>query len=79
MVGSQQCRTVRVVGEFADLTMSRVPAGIDVPEPLRMLFEWVDSNGFVERGEDGELYGALSSLGQAQPVQRCGPSSAGLG
>jgi hypothetical protein len=48
------------VDSFADLTLSRVPQGIDVPEPLVMLFRWVERNGFVESGRDGDLYGSLS-------------------
>lgn len=52
---------MRAVGKFVDLTLSRVPSGIAVPEPLRMLFEWVETNGFVQRGKDGDLYGSLSA------------------
>jgi hypothetical protein len=48
------------MGEFVDTTLSRVPEGIEVPEPLRLLFGWVEDNGFVHRGDDGELYGTLS-------------------
>ncbi|WP_405060662.1 hypothetical protein OG474_03235 [Kribbella sp. NBC_01505] len=48
------------MAEFADVTLSRVPPAIVVPDPLRMLFEWVDSNGFVELAHDGELYGSLA-------------------
>lgn len=53
-------RTVSGMGRFAEMTLSRVPPVMAVPDPLRMLFEWVDSNGFVETGPDGELYGSLS-------------------
>ncbi|MDQ0373289.1 hypothetical protein [Cellulomonas humilata] len=49
------------MASFAEVTLSRVPAGIDVPEPLRMLFEWVDAHGFTSTGRDGELYGSLSA------------------
>lgn len=49
------------MGEFSDLTLSRVPPGIKVPEPIRMLIEWVDDSGFVTRGDDGDLYGSLSA------------------
>ncbi|MFI5712160.1 hypothetical protein [Kribbella sp. NPDC051620] len=48
------------MGRFAEVTMSRVPPAIGVPDPLRMLFEWVDLNGFVHTDEDGELWGSLS-------------------
>jgi len=48
------------VGEFVDVTLSRVPEGLVVPEPLVLLFQWVEDNGFVKRGEDGELHGSLS-------------------
>lgn len=30
-------------------TLARVPDGFDLPEPLRLLFAWVDEQGF--RGE----------------------------
>jgi hypothetical protein len=49
------------VGEFADLTLSRAPSGLEVPEPLSRLLDWVEESGFVVRGEDGELCGALSA------------------
>lgn len=49
------------VGTFADLTLSRVPSGIAVPDPLRMLFDWVEANGFVETAGDGDVYGSLSA------------------
>ena len=32
-----------------------------MPEPLHMLFDWVETSGFVERGQDGDLYGSLSA------------------
>ena len=48
------------MGDFTDQMLSRVPRGIEVPEPIRMLIEWVDGSGFVTRGDDGELYGSLS-------------------
>ncbi|MCL2091464.1 MAG: hypothetical protein FWH11_09660 [Micrococcales bacterium] len=55
------------MGEFVTSLLSRVPLGIDVPDPLRMLFEWVDDNGFVRRRDDGELFGYLSAQGLRGP------------
>lgn len=55
------------MGEFTDLTLSRVPPGIEVPEPIRALIEWVDDSGFVTRGDDGDLYGSLSGRWPAGP------------
>jgi hypothetical protein len=50
------------VAEFLDVTLSRVPAGIHFSEPLRLLFAWVEEQGFVSRSPiDGELYGALGT------------------
>lgn len=49
------------MAEFTDLTLSRVPPGLEVPEPLRMLLEWVEANGFVQRGRNGDLHGSLSA------------------
>lgn len=46
---------------FADVMLARVPARMEVPRPLRLLFEWVDRNGFVQIGADGDTYGALSA------------------
>ncbi|TNU72837.1 hypothetical protein FH969_14595, partial [Miniimonas arenae] len=48
------------MGEFTELTLSRVPPGLEVPEPVRLLLEWVEAQGFVERGKDGDLYGSLN-------------------
>src|SRR5206468_8163559 len=49
------------VAEFLDVTLSRVPAPIRLPEPLRLLFAWVEEQGFVDRLPSGELYGALGA------------------
>src|SRR6266516_3510259 len=51
---------VSSVTSFANVTLARVPRGIEVPRPLRLLLEWVEVNGFVETGRDGDLYGSLS-------------------
>lgn len=48
------------VGEFVELTLARVPHGFDFFEPLHLLFEWVEKQGYVVRGHDGDLYGSLS-------------------
>ncbi|MDX6248928.1 MAG: hypothetical protein QOF10_2288 [Kribbellaceae bacterium] len=48
------------MGEFVDVTLARVPAGFDFAEPLRQMFAWVEDQGFVEQGRDGELYGTLN-------------------
>ena len=48
------------MGEFVDVTLARVPQGFDFSNPLRLLFEWVEDNGFVVPGHDGDLYGSLS-------------------
>ncbi|GGN87504.1 hypothetical protein GCM10010112_70230 [Actinoplanes lobatus] len=48
------------VSDFLSRTLSRVPAGFDLPEPLRLLFEWVGRQGFVVTGRDGDLYGSIS-------------------
>lgn len=50
---------LRRVGEFLDVTLTRVPLGFDFFEPLRMLFEWVEDQGRVVTGYDGDLYGSL--------------------
>lgn len=52
---------VTAMASFTDLTLSRVPAGIEVPEPLLMLFQWVEASGYVESDRSGEPYGSLSS------------------
>ena len=50
------------MGEYLELTLSRVPARIQLPEPLRLLFAWIEDQGFVHRSpHDGELYGALGT------------------
>lgn len=49
------------MGEFVDVTLSRVPEGFEFFDPLRQLFHWVEDQGFVVVGEDGDLYGSLSS------------------
>ena len=46
---------------FSEVTLGRVPSAITVPEPLRLLFEWVETSGLVETGQDGELYGSISA------------------
>jgi hypothetical protein len=48
------------VGEFVNVTLARVPHGFDFSEPLRLLFEWVENQGYVVEGRDGDLYGSLS-------------------
>jgi hypothetical protein len=48
------------VGDFVDVTLSRVPRGFEFPEPLRRLFEWVEQQGFVATSHDGDRYGTLS-------------------
>jgi hypothetical protein len=47
------------VGEFVNVTLARVPRGFDFFEPLHLLFEWVEEQGYVVMGRDGELYGSL--------------------
>lgn len=42
------------------MTLARVLGGFDFSEPLRLLFEWVEKQGYVVTGSDGDLYGALS-------------------
>jgi hypothetical protein len=49
------------VGEFVDVTLARLPHGFDFAYPLRLLFEWVEDQGYVVTGHDGDLYGSLSS------------------
>ncbi|WP_239153309.1 hypothetical protein [Virgisporangium aliadipatigenens] len=49
------------VGEFVDVTLARVPSGFDFSGPLQMLFEWVEKQGYVRPGHDGDLYGSLSA------------------
>lgn len=49
------------MGEFVDVTLARVPHGFDFAEPLRLLFEWVERQGHVVVGHDGDLYGSLSA------------------
>ncbi|WBB57196.1 hypothetical protein [Verrucosispora sp. WMMD573] len=51
------------MGDFLKTTLARVPDGFDLPEPLRLLFAWVDEQGFVVKGHDGDLYGSLSDNG----------------
>ena len=48
------------VGEFVNVTLARVPHGFDFSEPLGLLFEWVEKQGYVVKGRDGDLYGSLS-------------------
>ncbi|HLL68570.1 MAG TPA: hypothetical protein VK453_23065 [Micromonosporaceae bacterium] len=48
------------MGEFIDVTLARVPPGLDFSEPLRLMFEWVEQQGFVVTGHAGDLYGSLS-------------------
>ncbi|MEU4624980.1 hypothetical protein AB0G04_34035 [Actinoplanes sp. NPDC023801] len=48
------------MGEFVDVTLARVPGGFEFPEPLRLLFGWVEEQGFVVTGHNGDLYGSLS-------------------
>ncbi|WP_083970935.1 hypothetical protein [Actinoplanes awajinensis] len=38
------------MGDFLTTTLARVPDGFDLPEPLRLLFAWVDEQGFVPGG-----------------------------
>jgi hypothetical protein len=47
------------VGEFVNVTLARVPHGFDFFEPLHLLFEWVEKQGYVVTGCDGDLYGSL--------------------
>jgi hypothetical protein len=47
--------------EFVDVTVARVPHGFDFCDPLRLLFGWVQDQGYVVTGHDGERYGSLSS------------------
>jgi hypothetical protein len=47
------------VGELVDVTLARVPAGFDFPEPLRLLLEWMERQGNVGRAYNGDLYGDL--------------------
>jgi hypothetical protein len=47
------------VGEFVNRTLARVPRGFDFSTPLRRLFEWVEDQGDVVTGHDGDLCGGL--------------------
>ena len=47
------------VGEFLNATLARVPSGFDFCEPLRLLVEWVEEQGYVVTGRAGELYGSV--------------------
>lgn len=49
------------MGELTDAALARVPQGLTLPGPLHALFAWVEDNGLVHRGPDGDLYGTLSS------------------
>jgi hypothetical protein len=49
------------MGDFLDMTLTRVPPGFEFGEPLRLLFAWVEEQGFVTVGADGELYGTLGA------------------
>ena len=42
------------MGTFLDVTLSRVPAGLDFAEPLRQLFVWVEEQGYVATDSSGE-------------------------
>lgn len=45
---------------FAEETLSRAPASITVPEPIRLLFEWIEAQGYVAEDADGDQYGTLN-------------------
>lgn len=47
------------MGELVEVTLSRVPAGFDFAEPLRLLLEWIERQGYVARGHNGDLFGDL--------------------
>lgn len=49
------------MGEFVSQAMARLPASLEMPEPLTALFGWVEQHGDVVTGADGTLYGGLSS------------------
>jgi hypothetical protein len=49
------------MGEFLNVTLARVPQGLDFSDPLRLLFEWVGDQGYVVAGHDGDLYGRWSA------------------
>jgi len=48
------------MGEFVDVTVARAPHGFDFGDPLRLLFGWVEEQGYVVTGHDGDRYGSLS-------------------
>ncbi|MFC0100872.1 hypothetical protein ACFFKH_25565 [Micromonospora marina] len=41
------------MGDFLKTTLARVPDGFDLPEPLTLLFAWVDEQGFVVKDIPG--------------------------
>ena len=55
------------MGPFAAVTRSRVPPGMTLPEPLRLLLDWVEDNGFVTTGDDRDLYGSLAGRWPRDP------------
>ena len=52
------------MGEFLERTLSRVPSGFNFGEPLIGLFSWVEDQGFVSEGVNGDLYGDLNGGGR---------------
>ena len=46
---------------FTDFMRSRLPGAVQLPDVLADLFDWIDGNGWVVRGADGEPYGGLSA------------------
>jgi len=58
------------VGEFMEQTLARVPPGFELGEPLRLLLEWTEAQGYVGAAHDGDLYGVLDGrhLGPAVSI-----------
>jgi hypothetical protein len=48
------------MGEFVDVTVARVQHGFEFCDPLRLLFGWVEDQGYVVTGHDCDWYGSLS-------------------
>lgn len=48
---------------FTDFMQSRLPATVVLPDVLRDLFDWIDSNGWIVTGHDGDPYGCLAPGG----------------
>jgi hypothetical protein len=43
-----------------DVTLARVAHGFGFCHPLRLLFGWVEDQGYVVTGHDGDRYGSLN-------------------